>query len=82
MEQGTKLMVWPEMELNGENGTGASMEGTDKTKDIRREQTELKANGGNMQIRKKVRSRQSREQNEEIRLNEQQNGGNVLCRDK
>ncbi len=42
----------------------------------------MKANGGNMQIREKVRSRQSREQNEVFRLNTQQNGGNVLCRDK
>ncbi len=65
------------MELNGKNGKdgnkwgGANggnrqskhqMEGTDKTKNIRREQTQLKANGGNMQIREKVRSRQSREQ--------------------
>ncbi len=42
-------------ETNGGNRQSKhQMEGTDKTKNIRREQTELKANGGNMQIREKL----------------------------
>jgi hypothetical protein len=44
--------------------------------------TDLKSGREAKNTGKKLRSRQSKEQNEEFRLNKQQNGGNVLCREQ
>ncbi len=82
MRERKKLMVWPEMELNGENGIGASNGGNRQDKNVWREQAELKANGGNRPSREKVRSRQSRRQNEECRLDKLQNGKNGHSREQ